>query len=94
MWDKIPNDKIIQKTKKALNENGVNVIVVKNGQEAKRKILELIPKGSEVMTMTSVTLDTIGVAQEINESGNFNSVRNKLMSMDRTTRIPKNPNLF
>jgi hypothetical protein len=38
------------------------------------------------MTMSSVTLDTIGLAKEINESGKYNSVKAKLMKMDRTTQ--------
>ena len=36
--------------------------------------------------MTSVTLDKIGISKEINESGNYNSVRKKLMTMDRKTQ--------
>ena len=40
----------------------------------------------EVMTMTSVTLDTIGVPQEIQSSKKYNFVREKLMSMDRKTQ--------
>ena len=35
--------------------------------------------------MTSVTLEQTGIAKEINESGNYNAVRNKLYSMDKKT---------
>lgn len=85
-WDKTANETEIQKTISSLKENGIDSIVVENGHEAKKKVLEIIPKGSEVMTMTSVTLDSIGVSKEINESGNFNSVRNKLFSMDKKSQ--------
>jgi len=38
------------------------------------------------MTMTSVTLDALGISKEINESGNYNPVRDKLYSMNRETQ--------
>lgn len=41
---------------------------------------------AEVMTMTSVTLDTIGLREELNDSENFDSVRNKLKSINRETQ--------
>ena len=78
-WDSLADDKTIQKTIDALKSNNINAIVVSSGEEAKKKVLELIPKGSEVMAMTSVTLDSLGISKEINESGKFVSVRNKLM---------------
>ena len=76
----------VTKTIEALKENGINAFVVDNGQEAKRKVLEMIPEGSEVMNMTSVTVDSIGLSKEINESGKFDSVKNKLAKMDRKTQ--------
>jgi hypothetical protein len=38
------------------------------------------------MTMTSVTLTDTGIEQEINKSGNYDSVKNKLIKMDRATQ--------
>lgn len=78
-WSKIPNNKIIEKTAKALSQNGIETIVVENGKAAKEKVLALIPEGSEVTTMTSMTLETTGIASEVNESGRFNPARPKLM---------------
>lgn len=78
-WNKIPNNEVIKKTAKALSQNGIETIVVENGKAAKEKVLELIPQDSEVTTMTSVTLETTGIASEINESGRFNPARPKLM---------------
>lgn len=85
-WTNIPSDKILEETSKALKSNGVNVQIAENKDEAKNKVLELIPKSSEVMTMTSATLDEVGILREINESGDYNSVRSKLNSMDRATQ--------
>lgn len=75
----------INKTSAALEKNGISVTVVQNGDEAKAKVLEMIPEGSDVMTMTSVTLDTIGVEKEINESGKYTSLKKKLYSLNRET---------
>lgn len=86
-WDKLASQHSIQNTIKALERSGIEVTVASTGKEAKRLALELIPKGSEVMTMTSITLDTIGLSEEINkEDGKFKPVRNKLYAMDRNTQ--------
>ncbi|MDE1865350.1 MAG: LUD domain-containing protein [Candidatus Micrarchaeota archaeon] len=85
-WNKRADEKTVAATAKSLEENGISVFVVENGEEARVKALELIPKGSEVFTATSVTADTIGIANEVNESGKYNSVRNKLHSLDRSTQ--------
>lgn len=86
-WNVLATDEMIEKTVKALKENGFDVLVLDNGQMAKDKVFELIPEGSEVMTMTSLTLDTIGLSEEINKAdGKFKPVRDKLYSMDRKTQ--------
>lgn len=82
-WDALANDESIQKTVEALKANGINPIVVANGNDAKRKVLELLPQGAEVMSMSSVTIDTLELPKEINESGKYNSARNKLAKMNR-----------
>ena len=85
-WKKLASDQIIKKTITALKANGIDAFVVESSQKAKEEVLKRIPRDAEVMTNTSVTLDSIDIPKEINESGKYNSVRNKLMSMDRTTQ--------
>ncbi len=85
-WDKLADNETIEKTIKALKVNGIEASVVENGDQTKKKVLEIIPAGAEVMTMSSTTLDSLGLTKEINESAKFNSVRNKLMSMDKKTQ--------
>jgi L-lactate utilization protein LutC len=84
-WDTLANNEILHKTIDALKENGIDSIIVDNKAEAKEKILQLIPKGAEVMTMTSITLDEIEVVETLNDSGEYDSVKNKLMKLDRAT---------
>src|SRR6267154_1080900 len=85
-WNKLANETSLQKTIASLKENGIDAIVVDTGADAKNKILELLPKSVEVMPMTSVTLDTIGVSQIINDSGDYDSLRDKLNKLDRVTQ--------
>ncbi len=75
----IDQTKIIENFK----NHGIEVVVVENKELAKEAVLAIIPKGSAVMTMTSVTLDQIGIAEAVNTSGDFKSVKNDLASMDR-----------
>lgn len=82
-YGKLAAEETIQKTAKALRANNFTVEVVANGEEAKKKVLGIIPKGAEVFTMSSQTLEAIGLAKEINESGRFDAVRPKLFSMDK-----------
>ncbi len=85
-WTRIPEESIIKETVEALKANGIESLIVENGEKAKEKVLELIPEGSEVMTMTSMTLESIGIPTIINESGKYNSIRSKLNSLDRATQ--------
>ncbi len=82
-WETLATDAQIEKTTAALNQNGIQTVVVASVEEAKKAVLSMIPEKSEVMTMTSVTLDTTGIAHEINDSGKFITVRDELSKLDR-----------
>lgn len=85
-WNELATDESIAKTIKSLKANGINAIVVENGAQAKKKVLDLLPNDAEVMIMSSVTLETLGLPEEINKSPKFDSVKNKLSKMDRKTQ--------
>jgi len=86
-WDTVAQDSQIEKTVAALAANNIAAIVVNSSEEAKQKILELIPEGSEVFTASSATLTATGIAQEINESERYNSVRKKMNALNRETQF-------
>ncbi len=77
-------DEQIERAVKALESNGIRVIVAANSEQAKQAFLELIPAGAEVFTATSVTLDTLGIPAEVDQR--YDSVRVKLSKMDRATQ--------
>jgi hypothetical protein len=85
-FDVMVDEATLEKTVAALKVNGIEAIIVDSGEAAKAKVLEMIPQGAEVMNMSSVSVDSIGLAQEINESGKYNAVKPKLNSMDRATQ--------
>lgn len=85
-WDTKTSKEIVQKTIEALRANGINAEFVSRGNEAKEKVLSMVPKGAEIMNMTSITLETIGLPKILNESGEYDSVRSKLNKMDRATQ--------
>ncbi len=78
-WGELASEIAIKTTVENLAKNGITVYLVKDGAEAKSKVMELIPKGSEVMTMTSQTQNAIGSTKELNESGNYKPIRSILM---------------
>ncbi len=83
-WDVLADEQSIQKAVTSLKANGIEVFVVENGKEAKKKILELIPKGSQVMTATSQTINQIGLSQAIDESGDYRSTRKEIVSLSES----------
>lgn len=84
-FDQIPSQSIIDTTIKALQDNGMTAMVVDSADDAKSKVSELIPKNSEVMTMTSISLEETGIAAMINETDQYHSVRKSLEKLNRET---------
>lgn len=85
-FDQLANEESIKDTIASLKNAGIEAMVVATGKDAKKKVLEMLPKGAEVMNMASVTLETIGLDKAINESGNYDALKTKLMKMDRKTQ--------
>jgi hypothetical protein len=80
-YDTVADQATIDKTITALEANGFQVTVVENAAEAKKTALALLPKGEEVLTVTSKTLDDLSLAAAINESGDYDAVRPKLNAL-------------
>jgi hypothetical protein len=76
----------VKRTAAALEANGMTVLRATNAAEAKRIVLGLIPEGSQVHHGASQTLETTGIAAEIEQSGRYDPVRRRMGSMDRKTQ--------
>ncbi len=75
------SDERIESAKKGLENNNIEVLVVEDADEARQKVLELLPKGAEVLTATSQTLEKTGLNEAINASGDYDAVSPKLRAM-------------
>jgi hypothetical protein len=85
-FEKLASDEQIERTRTALEENGIHTLVAENGEEAKRLFFQLVPEGSEVFLGASVTLEQLGIKDIIDKSGRYDSLRPKIFAMDRATQ--------
>ena len=85
-FEKLASDEQIERTRKALEANGIHALLAQNGEEAKQMFFELVPDGSEVFLGASVTLEQLGIKDIIDKSGRFDSVRPKIFAMNRETQ--------
>ena len=67
----------------ALERNGMTCTVVDSGEEARTAVQSVLPVGAEVYNNTSRTLEVIGVAEDIERSGQYQALRPRLYQMDR-----------
>lgn len=82
VWNARPGRDVVERTLAALRQNGIDAVLAATSADAKAMALGMIPNGAEVYTMTSVTLDEIGLTREINDSGRYAGVRRALFGMD------------
>ncbi len=83
---RLASDEQIQQAAKSLEANGIHTLIAKNGEEAKQLFFELIPEGSEIFLGASVTLEKLGIKDEIDKSGRFDAIRPKMFAMNRETQ--------
>lgn len=79
-WNNVADDDTIEKTSQALRGHGFEVFVVKDSSEARKKVEELIPAGSEVMDASSATLQQIGISKDILENSRYRSLRKEILA--------------
>jgi L-lactate utilization protein LutC len=78
----LASDAQIERTMKGLEVNNIHAIVAETGAEARQKLFEMLSADVEIFTSSSTTLDTLGITDEIDKSGRYNSVRMRLGKMD------------
>ena len=85
-FTRLANDEQIERTAKALEVNNIHVLIAENGAEAKRIFFELVPSEAEIFLGASVTLEKLGIKDEIDKSGRFDALRPKIFAMNRETQ--------
>lgn len=86
IFSQLATDQSIINTMDSLAKHGIQSHVFESYEALKKKFFELIPINAEVMTMTSQTLDRLGITDEINNSGRYDSVRNKMKFSDHRSQ--------
>jgi hypothetical protein len=82
----LPDIDMMEATIVALEDHGFSVEVVEGLSAARETVLARIPKGKLVMTNTSVTLHQTGIADAINEGGQYESARTKMFALNFVTQ--------
>jgi hypothetical protein len=85
-FSKLATDEQIKLTAIALEANNIHAIITENGVETRRIFFELIPDGAEVFLGASVTLEKLGIKDEVDKSGRFDALRPRMFAMDRATQ--------
>jgi hypothetical protein len=70
----------------ALTANNIEAIVVDSGDEARERVLAMVPEGAEVHWGKSKTMDNLGLSAIFLESDRYDAVRPRYMAMDRQTQ--------
>lgn len=83
-WNKPATDQEIETTIAALRERNITAEVVNTREDARKRVWEMLPKGARVLTSTSVTLETLGIKDEIDSSERIVSVRKEYMALDHS----------
>jgi L-lactate utilization protein LutC len=85
-FKKLATDAQVERIAKALEVNGMKVLIAETGEEAKKIVLDIVPQGAEVYANQSQTIDKLGLREEFDQSGRYNAVRPKVLKLDRKTQ--------
>ena len=75
------SDESIERTVAALRANNIAAEVFDSTDAVKAHVISMLPEGASVLTSTSVTLDTIGISNEINESAKYVSFKKQIFGV-------------
>src|SRR5690242_9981680 len=82
----LADERTLADTIVALEEHGFGVEVVDDLDRLRDAVLARVAVGASVMTNASVTLLESGIDEAINSSGNYDSVRNRMVQHDCATQ--------
>jgi LUD domain len=76
----------LQQVADRIRERNIEVLIVNNGEEARQTVLERLPKGAQVYSGKSKTLQDSGIFGVIQDQNQYNALRHQLLKMDRKTQ--------
>ena len=69
-----------------LKARNIEAVIVDSGEDARKLVLEKVPRGSEVHSGKSKTLQDAGIMELITDPAMFDALRPRYMKMDRQTQ--------
>jgi LUD domain len=85
-FGQLATEEQLQAAVKALDENGMHATVASDRGEAVRRVLDLIPPGSEVLTGTSQTLVELGLDGILGDAARFHNLRPELVRLHQANQ--------
>ena len=76
----------LQRVAGRMRERNIEVLIVNSAEEARKVVLERIPKGAEVHSSKSKTLQDSGIFNALQDQDLYNALRHQSMKMDRKTQ--------
>src|SRR5689334_1032560 len=70
-----------------LRERNFEVLIVKDGDEARAEVLKRIPDGASIHSGKSKTLEDAGIFSALMDDGRYDFIRRKTLQMDRRTQM-------
>ena len=69
-----------------LKERNIEAVIVDAGDDARKLVTERLPRGAEVYSGKSKTLQDAGIFDLITDAGTFDALRPRFLKMDRRTQ--------
>ena len=80
------SEETIQRVAQRIRERNIEVVVVDDGDQARKEVLERLPEGAEVHSAKSQTLRDAGIFDTIHEESRYDVLRPRYLKMDRKTQ--------
>ena len=76
----------LQRVAANIRQRNIEVVIVDNGAQARQLVLERVPKGAEVYSAKSKTLQDAGILDTLHEPEQYYALRPIYLKMDRQTQ--------
>jgi len=80
------SEETIQRVAQRIRERNIEGVVVDDGDQARKVVLERLPEGAEVHSATSKTLQDAGIFDAIHDASRYDALRPRIFKMERQTQ--------
>jgi LUD domain len=80
------SEETIQRVAQKMRERNIEVVIVDDGDQARKVVLKRLPEGAEVHSGKSKTLQDSGIFEVIHDVSRYNALRPRMFKMDRKTQ--------